>query len=190
MLTHVHEYINALWIALGALWLVGAFTAKRKVRVDSSGRRLIHVGLVTLAFVLLFKSEMGAGPLGWRFVPETPAAAYTGFTITLAGLLLAAFARLFLGSNWSGAVAIKENHQLVRRGPYALVRHPIYSGLLLAMLGTAIAFGEVRCLLGLLLAIPGFWQKSLQEEQFLVQEFGTEYVQYRTEVKALIPFIL
>ncbi len=186
----LHEYINGMWIALGVLWLASAFTAKKKARAESAVSRGIHIAVMAVAFTLLFNQRMDFGLLGSRFVPELPATAYTGFAITIAGVLLAAFARLCLGGNWSAVVAIKDGHELVRRGPYALVRHPIYSGFLLAMLGTAIAFGEWRCLVGLLLATAGFWQKARLEEQFLVQRFGPEYVQYRTAVKALIPFVL
>jgi protein-S-isoprenylcysteine O-methyltransferase Ste14 len=186
----LHEYIYGMWLALGVLWFGGAVTAKRKNRVESTASRIAHIAVMALAFSLLFKPEMGFGPLGTRFIPEGPPASYTGLALTIAGVLLAAFARLCLGGNWSAVVAIKDDHQLVRSGPYAFVRHPIYTGLLLGMLGTAIAFGEWRGLAGFLLAIAAFRQKARLEEQFLIQQFGSEYERYRTSVKALIPFIL
>jgi protein-S-isoprenylcysteine O-methyltransferase Ste14 len=186
----LHEYINGMWLALGVLWAASALTAKKKARAESVRSRVIHIAAMAVVFTLLFNPRIGFGLLGRRFVPEGSAISYTGFAITIAGVLLAAFARLCLGGNWSAVVAIKDDHQLVRSGPYAVVRHPIYSGLLLAILGTAIAIGEWRCLVALILAIPAFWQKARLEEQFLVQRFGAEYAQYRTAVKALIPFIL
>ena len=84
---------------------------------------------------------------------------------------------------------MKQDHELVRNGPYALVRHPIYSGLALAILGTALAVGEVRCLLAFILVVFEFKRKSLQEERFMIEQFGAQYVQYRREVKSLIPFV-
>jgi protein-S-isoprenylcysteine O-methyltransferase Ste14 len=186
----LHEYIYGMWLALGVLWFGGAVTSKRKNRVESTASRIAHVAVMAVAFSLLFKPEIGFGPLGTRFIPEGPPAAYSGLALTIAGVLLAAFARLCLGGNWSAVVAIKDDHQLVRSGPYAFVRHPIYTGLLLGMLGTALAFGEWRGLVAVLLAVAALRQKARLEEQFLVQQFGPEYERYRTSVKALIPFIL
>ncbi len=103
---------------------------------------------------------------------------------------MAVSARIFLGRNWSAVVTIKQDHEIIRRGPYALVRHPMYSGFLLAMLGTAVAMGEVRGLLAIGLAFLGLWLKLRTEESFLVEQFGVQYVQYRQETKALIPFVL
>lgn len=186
----LHPYINGMWIALGVLWAGSALTAKKKARAEAAMSRGIHIGVMALAFALLFNGRINFGFLGRLFLPEGPVTAYLGFALTIIGVMLAAFARLCLGTNWSAVVAIKDDHQLVRSGPYAIVRHPIYSGFTLAALGTAIAFGEWRCLVGLLLAIAAFWQKARLEEEFLTAQFGSEYVQYRTAVKALIPFIL
>jgi protein-S-isoprenylcysteine O-methyltransferase Ste14 len=103
---------------------------------------------------------------------------------------LAVWARVFLGANWSATVTIKQDHEIIRNGPYALVRHPIYSGFLLGMLGTAIAIGEVRGLIAWGLAFLGWWLKLQTEERFLLEQFGTQYLKYRKETKALIPFVL
>jgi protein-S-isoprenylcysteine O-methyltransferase Ste14 len=97
--------------------------------------------------------------------------------------------RALLGSNWSATVTVKQHHELIRRGPYAIVRHPIYSGFLLGVLGTALALGEVRGLVALALAFAGWYLKARNEEQFLVEQFGDAYVGYRRNVKQLIPFV-
>jgi protein-S-isoprenylcysteine O-methyltransferase len=94
-----------------------------------------------------------------------------------------------LGGNWSASVTVKQDHRLVRRGPYTIVRHPIYTGLLLALLGTAVALGELRGLLGVVVAFAAWRAKSRMEEAFMRQEFGLEYATYQGEVKALVPFI-
>ena len=104
--------------------------------------------------------------------------------------VLAVCSRVFLGRNWSAMVTIKQDHEIIRRGPYALVRHPMYSGFLLAVLGTALAVGEVRGLLALGFVFLGLWLKLRTEEQFLTEQFGAQYIQYQRESKALIPFVL
>jgi len=99
------------------------------------------------------------------------------------------WARYCLGRNWSGMVTIKEDHTLVRHGPYRLARHPIYTGLSFTLLGSALVFGELHCLIGAALAFFEWKRKSLIEERFMIEEFGRDYLEYRREVKALIPFV-
>jgi protein-S-isoprenylcysteine O-methyltransferase Ste14 len=94
-----------------------------------------------------------------------------------------------LGSNWSGTVTVKQNHELIRSGPYAIVRHPIYSGFLLGLLGTALSVGEARGLIALALAFVGWFVKARVEEQFMVEQFNGDYVRYIRDVKRLIPFV-
>ena len=92
-------------------------------------------------------------------------------------------------SDLSSNVVLKQDHTLVRSGPYRIVRHPIYSGILLGMLGSAIQRGGIRCFAGVLICVFSFWLKTRAEEQFMVQQFGEEYLLYRLKVKALVPFI-
>jgi protein-S-isoprenylcysteine O-methyltransferase len=187
---NVLPWIIGVWIALGVIWLMGAALTKRAVRVQTRSSRLFQAGLSTIGFLFLLQRYMSVGALGERFLPESAAAAYAGLSITICGAVLAVSARLFLGKNWSATVTIKQDHEIVRRGPYAFVRHPIYSGFLLSALGTALAIGEVRELLGLGFVYLGFWLKLRTEEAFLVEQFGAEYTQYQRETKALIPFVL
>jgi protein-S-isoprenylcysteine O-methyltransferase Ste14 len=142
------------------------------------------------AFWLLFTRNPQLGPFSWAIFPDVPLVHYSGLVLTCAGLALAVWARLLLGRNWSAIVTIKQDHTLVRSGPYHWVRHPIYSGLLLAMLGTAICFGELRGLVAVGIGLIGFWLKSRLEEAFLIEQFGPEYAEYQKEVKALIPAVL
>jgi protein-S-isoprenylcysteine O-methyltransferase len=108
----------------------------------------------------------------------------------VAGLGFSLWARFALGRNWSGTVTIKRDHELVRSGPYAIVRHPIYSGILLALLATAIARGHLGAFVGLAVAALTLRLKALSEESFMVEQFGAQYSAYQREVKALIPFVL
>ena len=186
----LHGSINAVWVTVGVIWAAGAVLTKRATRSERAGSFLGHTLLIAAAFFLLFSARARIGPLGWRFLPESNAVSYAGLAVTIAGAALAVWARLFLGGNWSSAVTIKEDHQLVRRGPYAVVRHPIYSGLLLAAAGTAIALGEWRGLVALILAFVGWRLKSRVEERFMIEQFGAEYEAYERQVKALIPFVL
>lgn len=190
MLPDFHVWIDVLWMAFAAVWMAASLTVKRNARVQPSLSLMIHSGLIIAAFLFLFWPRLSAGPLAWRFVPHSEVLAATGFALTFAGLGLALWARFFLGRNWSGVAAIKQGHQLVRRGPYAVVRHPIYTGLTFAMLGSALALGELRGLLGVALGLAHWWTKSQIEERFLLDQFGAEYAQYRRQVKALIPFVL
>lgn len=186
----IRPWINGVWITLGVVWAIGALLTKRTARVQSRISRFIQAGLAAAGFFLLYQPNIPIGPLGWRFLPESAIAGYTGLALTICGAALAVWARIFLGRNWSATVTIKQGHEIIRQGPYALVRHPIYSGFLLAVLGTAIAIGELRGLLALGLVFLGFWMKLQTEEAFLEQEFGEQYLQYRQETKALIPFVL
>ena len=182
--------IQAVWVTVGIVWAIGAFVTKTTKRMEAPGPRSVHIALVAAAFFLLFSTRARLGPLVWRFMPESHASAYAGLALTVAGAALAIWARVFLGGNWSSSVTIKENHKLVRTGPYAVVRHPIYSGFLLAMAGTAIALGEARGLLALILAFLAWRLKSRVEEGFMIEQFGAEYEEYERQVKALIPFVL
>jgi protein-S-isoprenylcysteine O-methyltransferase Ste14 len=106
-----------------------------------------------------------------------------------AGLGFAVWARVHLGRNWSGTVSVKEDHELIRSGPYAYVRHPIYTGILAAVLGTAIASGTVRALIGLVIIAAALVRKSHIEERFMRETFPGQYERYSAEVPALIPFL-
>ena len=190
MQTGLRLYIDAAWMIVGIVWLAGALRTKRTARAQSSGSRLLQASLPAAAAVLLFNSRLAVGPLAWRFVPSSAFIAYIGLALTLAGTGFAIWARAYLGQNWSSYVTIKEDHRLIQTGPYAVVRHPIYSGFLLAFLGTALAFGQVRGLVAWALAFVGWRLKSRMEEEFMQQRFGAEYADYKRRVRELIPFVI
>jgi protein-S-isoprenylcysteine O-methyltransferase Ste14 len=182
-------FIGTAWIATVVVWLIGAFATKPTARRQPADSRLLDIGEAWMAALLLFRSRLRVGPLARRFVPNVHSLVWLGVALTIAGLVLAITARLFLGGNWSATVTIKKGHTLVRRGPYALVRHPIYSGILLAILGTALAIGEVRALVGGSLVFLILAHKINLEERFMMEQFGDSYEEYRRNVKALIPFV-
>lgn len=185
----VHKIIAYAWLAVLFLWLGTSVTSKPTVRTQSVSSRLVQLGLGILAYFLMFDTDLAVGPLAARFVPVSPLTSYIGLALTLAGIAFAIWARFFLGTNWSATVTVKQNHQLVRSGPYAIVRHPIYSGFTFALLGTAIELGQVRGIIAVILATITWRLKSRIEESFMIEQFGSQYEQYRHDVKALIPFV-
>jgi protein-S-isoprenylcysteine O-methyltransferase Ste14 len=112
---------------------------------------------------------------------------WMGAIATLAGVLFAIWARYTIGKEWSGEVQIKEDHQLIRSGPYAHIRHPIYTGMLLALTGTAITVGEYRAILGVALFLIGFVRKAKKEESFLASEFGPAFDEHRRHTGFFLP---
>lgn len=177
------------WMAFGLVWLVNAFTNKRTTRRQPIGTLIIHVCVLGLAFDLLFSSQFRRGILRSQFLPDTGAIEWLGAALTIAGIAFAIWARFHIGRNWSGTVTLKEGHTLIRTGPYEIVRHPIYTGLLLAVLGTAIGHREIGGLIALALLVIEWKRKSLLEERFMIEQFRAEYLDYRREVKGLVPFV-
>jgi len=183
----VESAIGYTWYALALVWLVGLAFTKRTVRSQSTGTRLFHLALAALGFALLSKRAFTQGWLGMRFVPNEYSIAFTGFVLTVAGCLFAIWARMTLGRNWSGRATVKADHQLVTSGPYAVARHPIYTGLMVAVVGTALAIGEWHGILAVVVILLALMIKMSQEERLMMQAFPGAYPVYRQRVKALIP---
>jgi protein-S-isoprenylcysteine O-methyltransferase Ste14 len=150
---------------------------------------VFNTGLLYLGFLLVLLGRSVPGWLGRLVVPQAIPLDMTGTMVAIIGVAFAIWSRQSLRNNWSGVVAIREGQQLIQSGPYAIVRHPIYAGMLLALLGTTLVASTVGSLLGFVLAIISLWQKARMEEQFLMDRFGEQYAHYRREVKFLIPFI-
>lgn len=185
-----NQAVTFTWLVVAAVWAVTAMGAKRSLRREPGASSLYHVLFMTGVFALLFRPDMRIGQLAIRILPSSPQAAYSGLALTVLGAAFAIWARITLGGNWSATVTVKENHSFVDRGPYRFVRHPIYTGALLAMLGTAIVYGEAGCFVAVVLAFVGWWLKTQREEEFMTQCFGGEYLRYQRDVKRLIPFVL
>jgi protein-S-isoprenylcysteine O-methyltransferase Ste14 len=135
----------------------------------------------------LFRYEFAHTWLGTRFVPDSPAIQWLGVAIMACGVAIAFWARFHLGANWSGVVTLKQGHELIRTGPYRTIRHPIYTGILLAFLGNAIAVGQVRGLIGLLVIWLSFYVKARREESFLAQEFGANFNEHTQHTGMFLP---
>ena len=149
--------------------------------------QMLHIAPLFLGVALLVWLHPANSWLTQRYLPRSPVWFFIGLAMTVLGLGFAVFARLWLGRNWSGTVTLKQDHELIRGGPYRWVRHPIYTGLLLAVLGSALALGEWRGLLALALITAGFLRKISVEERVLTEQFGDAYARFRAEVPALFP---
>lgn len=172
------------WIIFSLYWEIQSKNSAPAVSSETKASRSVHVVLTNLALLLIL---FPITPLSRRFLPDGMIVMLSGFALEFAGVALAIWARRVLGRNWSGEITIKENHELIRSGPYAKVRHPIYSGLLLMYAGTAIVSGQVHALIGLLLAIIAYLRKTRMEEANMVNAFGPRYGEYREETWAIVP---
>ena len=188
----VRQLIEAAWIAFLLYWGWSARHVKGTRRSEPLLPRLFKYWLPLLLAVLLVEPIplLDASVLGVRLVPDTAWLPVLGMATTWAGVLFACRARQVLGSNWSSEVQLKQDHELILRGPYRLVRHPIYTGLLLAFLGTALALGELRGLVAFALVACSFWIKLRLEERWMREQFGSAYADYMRRVKALVPGLL
>jgi protein-S-isoprenylcysteine O-methyltransferase Ste14 len=175
------------WYTFILYWFFSALRLKQTKVAEDPAQRLVHIALMVLAFCLLFSRRLGIGVLGGRFVPKNPAIQYAGVALTFLGVALAIWARHCIGQYWSARVTLKVDHQLIQSGPYAYVRHPIYTGLLLAMAGTALVVGEWRGVAGLLIALVEHSRKASKEEALLASEFGVKYQEYRKQTGFLTP---
>ena len=134
-----------------------------------------------------FWQRLEVGSLGRRFAPDSTRLDYAGFAATLIGLAVAAWARIHLGRNWSDKVVIQAGHQLIRTGPYARLRHPIYSGVLLGVLGTAVVLGEWRGAIAFLLLLTNYAIKARKEDRVLARNFGDDFLLHEKQAGFLLP---
>ena len=178
---------SALWLVFGAVWLIAWLRTKPAQQKAPLGSRLMYSIPVVFGAYLMFNAS---SPFGWartHILPRSDVLDIAGIMLTALGIALAIWARFYLGSNWSSAVSVKVGHELVRTGPYRWVRHPIYCGLLLALLGTALQHDHLIGLAAVALFWLGFWIKSRMEEQFMRQTFGEQYIEYCKATSALVP---
>ena len=190
MLWFYEWFFPVLWLTWFAYWQISAARVKTTTRLEPLPSRIVRSVLFLTAIALLI---FGRIPIPWlyrQFLPQGNPTFFTGAAITVAGLLFTVWARIHLGANWSRSVTIKQDHELITSGPYALVRHPIYSGLLLAFVGSAVALAQYRGLLAFVLVLFSFWYKLRLEEQWMRAQFGDAYVAYARRTAALVPGIL
>jgi len=182
------DFIALCFLVFIGFWMVTAFATKRTV--ERRGRWTGPIGLVLLGYLAVRMGLAGTPWMNGLVWPHTLVSGLVGDALALAGLVIMLWARVTLGRNWSGGVVLKEEHELVTRGPYRFVRHPIYSGLLLLALGWAVWRGRTWALVGFAATLTLLWVKARAEEQLMIEHFGEPYRSYRARVKALVPYVV
>jgi protein-S-isoprenylcysteine O-methyltransferase Ste14 len=184
------DIISGCWIVFVAIWLLAAVSTKRTVYRESRAQRLGYWVLFVIACLLFVYGQQLPYPLNLRIIPRATAIAWAAAVLCVAGLAFALWARVTLGRNWSGVVTLKEGHELVERGPYRFVRHPIYTGMLTMFSATALVQRHVAGVAGVLLMFVSFWIKLDHEEKLMLKQFPKQYAAYQQRAKRIIPFVL
>jgi protein-S-isoprenylcysteine O-methyltransferase len=184
------DIIRACWILFSVIWLLAAASTKHSIYRESGAQRLRYWILLVLAFLLLTRGHRLPYPFNVRIISATETVQWMAGILCIAGLAFCVWARATRGRNWSGTITLKEGHELIERGPYRLVRHPIYTGMLAMLLATAIRFGHLGGIAAVILAFASFWIKLSEEEKLMLQQFPDQYGSYQQRVKRIIPFVL
>lgn len=189
MLWFYESFFPVVWIAFLIYWRIKAAHTKTPQRLEPAASGILRVLAFLIVILLLSTTRI---PLPWLYGQLWPSGIWPfwiGAAITVAGLLFAVWARKHLGSNWSSSVTIKQGHDLITTGPYALVRHPIYTGILTGFLGTAIALSQVRGAIGFVIIFLVLWAKLRREEKWMRSQFGETYAAYAHQTAALVPYL-
>jgi protein-S-isoprenylcysteine O-methyltransferase Ste14 len=181
------EAISYAWMVLVIFWFVSSWRVKRTEEAEAWGTRIPHIVTMVVAYLLLFDRTLRLGPLNQRFVAYNPRLVVAGVLLTWAGIAFAIWARVHIGQYWSARITLKEDHKLISTGPYAFVRHPIYTGLLTATVGTTLAIGRWQGLVGLAIILVAHILKARKEERLMTTHFGSSYEDYRRHTGFLIP---
>ncbi|HEX4074727.1 MAG TPA: isoprenylcysteine carboxylmethyltransferase family protein [Candidatus Acidoferrales bacterium] len=179
--------IDLPWLIFLGYWLVASLSAKKIERHEPSGEKFLRIGVALVAFFLLDSSDPRFGVLNRRFLPWSLSIFALGAALTWAGVAFAIWARYHIGRYWSASVALKAGHELVRTGPYARIRHPIYTGILLSFAGTAIAIGRYRGIVAFAIMLIAFIWKSKKEEALLAGQFGMAFDEHRRHTGFFLP---
>ena len=182
------NFFTICWWLFIIVWTICAFSVKPAKEREVWSGRMFTLAFMTATFLLL-AGKIPLPGINARLLPYGQPQLSLAYVLTVAGLVTLIWARMTLGSNWSAAVTFREGHELIERGPYRFVRHPIYTGLLLMVAGTATVLGNSSGLLSLVICFLGHWWKLRREEALLTRHFPDTYPSYMARTKALIPFI-
>jgi protein-S-isoprenylcysteine O-methyltransferase Ste14 len=187
LMIRTQTILDWMWAAMGVYWLVSALGARKTEVNEARPFRIFRLLLLCLMFTLLLTNLLRMGWLAWRFIPDADWTRSVGIAVTAAGLALCVWARRNLGEYWSDKVSLKVDHQLIRSGPYSFLRHPIYSGVLLGIAGTALAIGEWRGVIVLVVMTANYWIKAGREDTILAGKFGAAFEEHRKRAGSLLP---
>ena len=185
--TQLLSLLGYIWAAFGIYWLIAGFKSKAARTHEAQYYRFARLGILAISFSLLFWRSSAVGFLGHRFLIESRIVDYVAFGFAVAGLGIAIWARVHLGQYWSDKIVLKVDHRLIRSGPYARMRHPIYSGVLLGVLGTALLLGEVRGLLAFAVLLVNYAIKGKREDRILASHFGDGFREHARRAGFLLP---
>ncbi len=189
-MTFINTYLFIfIWATFHIYWQIGSHNVKLSEQTEPRRTFILRSVLLLAAVALLVFYGIPLGFFDREIFPYPSICWWAGAVITIAGLIFSGWARQRLGRNWSVVVSIKTNHELVTDGPYAMVRHPLYTGLLLGFLGSVIALDKWRGMLSFILVFAIFWNKLRLEEKWMLAHFGSEYEKYSKCVARLVPFI-
>lgn len=184
--------LKAVWGVVITYWLWNLRGIKPVTRTEPAWKRAVQYWLpVFIGTLLLGPGEwFGHSFIRDQFVPHSYVFETIGLSFCILGAVISIWSRRLLGKNWSLAVQLKRNHELIQDGPYRVVRHPIYSGLTLMFLGNAVMVGDWRGLIAVLIIFSSFYFKSTKEEKWLTEYFPDRYTAYKARTKMIIPGIL
>jgi protein-S-isoprenylcysteine O-methyltransferase Ste14 len=183
------QLILVCWIVFIGYWIISARGVKPMAEPPTFLSTLVYRAPLMVGGFLLWCGRFRS-PLNLAVTPHTGPAQVAGVVVCGFGLIVTIWSRRILAGNWSSEVAFRQGHELIQTGPYRLVRHPIYTGLLLMCLGLAVAWGQLHCWLGFAIMFGGLWIKLKMEEALMLRHFPNDYPDYRKRTKALIPFVL
>jgi protein-S-isoprenylcysteine O-methyltransferase Ste14 len=181
--------VNVCWGIFAIVWIAASLTNKRSVYRETTRQRLGYWAVFAVGLFVMIQRRLPPS-INPRFIPLTLTTEWIVVILCIAGLAFAFWARLTLGRNWSGTITFKEEHQLIVRGPYRIVRHPIYTAILTMLLATAILIGCLSAFLGLAFIFASFWIKLRREEKLMLQQFPDQYADYQRRVKRIVPFVV
>jgi protein-S-isoprenylcysteine O-methyltransferase Ste14 len=179
--------IEICWLVFFVYWIVAARSVNRMRSREPRPRRSVYLLLIAIALFLFNADPRYFGPLSRRFVPWSDWIGDAGVLLTAAGIAFAIWARNHIGRFWSASVAIREGHQLIRSGPYARIRHPIYTGILVALAGSALAAGTYGAALAFFVILLSLIYKARLEEVLLTREFGPAFDDHRRHTGFFLP---
>lgn len=178
--------IDILWLFFVVYWIVAARKVSPMRRREPGAQRALYILAVVVLFLFVFRGPH-PGAMNRPFLPPSYWRASAGLLLTAAGIAFAIWARNHIGKFWSASVSIREGHELIRTGPYARIRHPIYTGILVAVAGTAIALGTYPAFAAFVIVLLGLSYKARREEALLAREFGAKFDDHRRATGFFLP---
>jgi protein-S-isoprenylcysteine O-methyltransferase Ste14 len=179
--------IELPWLIFLAYWIFAGFRVNKMERRESAGSTAARILVMVPAYYLLFSDDLNLGFLNRRFITDAHWNFALGTALAWSGIAFAIWARYHIAQFWSASVALRAGHQLIRSGPYTYIRHPIYTGILTAVLGTALVVGRYRALVAFVAMLGGFIWKSKREERLLASQFGPAFEEHRRRTGFFLP---